>query len=207
MNTEHEQRPTVHSLEWQTSIHTGRLKKKKKKKKTSWPVVRKRTIPTERPLLAAEVSANFSGEGVTWSAQRIPTDVNLSFLDRSRYSLEIAPKLSSRGWVDPVPDPLLRKYGSVRNRTRDLWICRQKLWPLDHRGGPYWQIHTTFVRKTSLLWKHKYVKNSIYTLRVWESKNGQLRESQKEERTGERRETITWAHRRKIPVHKLSIRH
>jgi hypothetical protein len=38
--------------------------------------------------------------------------------------------------VDPVPDPLrLRKYGSAGNRTRDLWICRQKLWPLDHRGG------------------------------------------------------------------------
>jgi hypothetical protein len=38
--------------------------------------------------------------------------------------------------VDPVPDPLLlTKSGRARNRTRDLWICRQKLWPLDHRGG------------------------------------------------------------------------
>jgi hypothetical protein len=36
-------------------------------------------------------------EGVAWSAQRIPTAVNLSFLDRSRYFLEIAPQLSSRG--------------------------------------------------------------------------------------------------------------
>jgi hypothetical protein len=34
--------------------------------------------------------------------------------------------------VDPVPDPLLlRKSGSAGNRTQDLWICRQKLWPLD----------------------------------------------------------------------------
>jgi hypothetical protein len=38
--------------------------------------------------------------------------------------------------VDPVPDlPLLRKSGSAGNRTRDLWICSQKLWPLHHRGG------------------------------------------------------------------------
>jgi hypothetical protein len=38
--------------------------------------------------------------------------------------------------VDPVPDALLlRKPGSAGNGTRDLWICSQKLWPLDHRGG------------------------------------------------------------------------
>jgi hypothetical protein len=30
-------------------------------KKTPWPVVRKRTIPTERPSLVGEVSANFYG--------------------------------------------------------------------------------------------------------------------------------------------------
>jgi hypothetical protein len=34
----------------------------------------KQTIPTERPPLAGEVSANFLWiEGVAWSAQRIPT--------------------------------------------------------------------------------------------------------------------------------------
>jgi hypothetical protein len=38
--------------------------------------------------------------------------------------------------MDPVPDPLLlRKYGSAVNRTRDLWVSSQELWPLDHRGG------------------------------------------------------------------------
>jgi hypothetical protein len=38
--------------------------------------------------------------------------------------------------VDAVPDPLLlRKSGNAGNRTRDLWICSQELWPLDHRGG------------------------------------------------------------------------
>jgi hypothetical protein len=56
-------------------------------------IVRKRTIPTERPPLVGEVSANFA-----WSAQRIPTFVNLSFLDRSRYLfIQVTPQLSSRG--------------------------------------------------------------------------------------------------------------
>jgi hypothetical protein len=49
---------------------------------------------------------------------------------------QVAPQLYSRGWVDPVPDPLLlRKSGSAGNLTRDLWICSQKLWSLDNRGG------------------------------------------------------------------------
>ena len=43
--------------------------------------------------------------------------------------------------MDPVPDPLLlRKSGSAGNRSRDLCICSQKLWPLDHRGGHLWNI-------------------------------------------------------------------
>jgi len=37
---------------------------------------------------------------------------------------------------NPVPDPLLlRKSGSAWDRTRDLCICSQKLWPIDNRGG------------------------------------------------------------------------
>jgi len=55
------------------------------------------------------------------------------------YFIQVAPQLTSqgsRGWVHPVPDPMpLRKSGSAGNRTRDLCICSQKLWPLDHRGG------------------------------------------------------------------------
>ena len=50
--------------------------------------------------------------------------------------------------MDPVPDPLLlRKSGSAGNRTRDLCICSQKLWPLDHRGG----LHCTLL--------HRYIHN------------------------------------------------
>jgi hypothetical protein len=44
----------------------------------------------------------------------------IRFLDRSRYYFfQVATQLYSRGWVDPVPDPLLlRKSGSEGNRTR-----------------------------------------------------------------------------------------
>jgi hypothetical protein len=38
--------------------------------------------------------------------------------------------------VDSIPDPLvLRKPVSARNRTQDLWIWSQELWPLDHNGS------------------------------------------------------------------------
>jgi hypothetical protein len=101
-------------------------------------VVRNRNIPTERPPLVGEVSANLLRvEGVAWSAQRIPTADNLGFLDRSRYFfIQVAPKLSSWGWVDPV----LSKFGRAGNRTQDFWICSEKFWPLDYRGG-LWRQH------------------------------------------------------------------
>jgi hypothetical protein len=51
-------------------------------KTNSVALVRKRTVPTERPPPVGEVSANYLRiEGVAWSAQRIPTAVNLGFLD------------------------------------------------------------------------------------------------------------------------------
>jgi hypothetical protein len=55
-----------------------------------------------------------------------PTAVNLSFLDRSRYfSFKYPLIYPHRGWVDPVPDPLLlRKSGSAGDQTLYLWVCR-----------------------------------------------------------------------------------
>jgi hypothetical protein len=59
------------------------------------------------------------------------TVVNLSFLDRSRYFFKYLLIYPHKGWVDPVPDPLLlRKSGIAGNRTRDLCVCNQELWPL-----------------------------------------------------------------------------
>jgi len=58
------------------------------RKKNSVALVRERTIPTEQPPPVGEVTPTFGNRrGVTWSAQRFPTAVNLCFLDRSRYFL------------------------------------------------------------------------------------------------------------------------
>jgi hypothetical protein len=100
-------------------------------------LVRKRTIPTDRPPLVGNLSANFCGRGCCVVSATNSHGVNLGFLDQSRYFfIQVAPQLSSRGWVHPVPDPLLlKKSGRAGNRTHDIRICIQKLWSLNHRGG------------------------------------------------------------------------
>jgi hypothetical protein len=51
-------------------------------------LVRERTIPTERPPLVGEVSANFCGyRGVAWSVRRIPYGRNLGFPDLAQEHL------------------------------------------------------------------------------------------------------------------------
>jgi hypothetical protein len=45
----------------------------------------------------------------------------LGFLDRSRYFFfQVAPQLYTRGWVDPVPDPLLLRKSGSRESNSDL---------------------------------------------------------------------------------------
>jgi hypothetical protein len=67
-----------------------------------------------------------------------PTVVNLSFLEQSHYfSFKKFLIYAHEGWVYSIPDPLLlRKFGSAKNQSQDLWVSSQELWPLDHRGGP-----------------------------------------------------------------------
>jgi hypothetical protein len=91
---------------------------------------------SDRCLLAKIVST-FADRGCHVVSVTDPYGRILGFLDRSRYFFfQVAPQLYSRGWVDPVPDTLLpRKSGSASNRIRDLWICSQGLWPLDHRAA------------------------------------------------------------------------
>ena len=85
-------------------------------------------------------------------------------------------QLTSRGWVDPVPDPLLRKSGSAGNRTRDLCICSQKLWPLDHRGGRWMSnvclivaLHWDWVSESNnfVFIPKPYLQESILCLRIF----------------------------------------
>jgi hypothetical protein len=80
----------------------------------------------------------------------------LDFLDRSRYyCFQVAPQLHSRGWVDPVADPLLF-FCSADNRTRDLRIFSQELWPLDHRGGPRNRVAQLYLRALGSLYVASY---------------------------------------------------
>jgi hypothetical protein len=81
--------------------------------------IRERTIPSDRRLLAKLVPT-FVDRGCHVVRMTHPYGHILGFLDRSRYYFfQVAPQLYSRGWVDPVPDPLLlRESGSAGNRTR-----------------------------------------------------------------------------------------
>jgi hypothetical protein len=97
--------------------------------------VRERPILTEWPRLSVTSVPTFEDRGCYVVSVTDPYGRILGFLDGSHYFLfKVAPQLYSRGWVDPVPDPLLlKKSGSARESNRDLWICSQELWPLDHR--------------------------------------------------------------------------
>ena len=48
-------------------------------------------------------------QGALWlAAKRLSLNLNLSFLNRiSLLLILVATQLSSRGWVDPFPDPIL----------------------------------------------------------------------------------------------------
>jgi hypothetical protein len=77
--------------------------------------------PSDRRL-SAKLVQTFADWGCRVVSVTDPYGRILGFLDRSHYFLfQIDLRLYSRGWVDPVPHPLLlRKSGSTGNRTR---IC------------------------------------------------------------------------------------
>ena len=46
--------------------------------------------------------------GALWLAKRLSLNLNFSFLNRiSLLLIQVATQLSSRDWMDPVPDPIL----------------------------------------------------------------------------------------------------
>jgi hypothetical protein len=89
-----------------------------------------------------------------------------NFLDQSRYfSIQVAPQLSSRGWVDTTQDPLLlRKSGNAGNRTRDLYICSQEHWPLDHNIKNKKKVQKNWVplEPPEIIQNHKTVYSFMY---------------------------------------------
>jgi hypothetical protein len=73
--------------------------------------------PCDRHL--AKLLPTFADRGCHMISVTGPYGRIIDFLDRSRYFFfQVAPQWNSRGWVDPVPDILLRKSCSAGNRTR-----------------------------------------------------------------------------------------
>jgi hypothetical protein len=102
-------------------------------------LISERTIPVEHRRLLAKLVSTFTDRQYFVVST---TDLHgriLGFLDRSRYLLlQVPPQLYSRGWVDPVPDPLLlRLYYSAGNRIWNLWICSQEIWPSVARNSDH----------------------------------------------------------------------
>jgi hypothetical protein len=107
---------------------------------TPWPESASEICRLSERRLSAKLVPNFVDRGCHVVRAMNPHGSILKFLYQSRYCFfQVAPRLYSQGWIYPVPDPvLLRKSASARNRTQDLWLCSQELWPLDHRWGPIW---------------------------------------------------------------------
>jgi hypothetical protein len=98
-------------------------------------------------LLLAELVPTFEDRGCHVVSVKDHYDPILSFLDRSHYFFfQVAPKLYSRGWVDPVPDPLLlRKSGSAENRTQTSGsVARNSDWNLNFE---FFIVHFNLTRK------------------------------------------------------------
>jgi hypothetical protein len=75
--------------------------------------------PSDRRLSAKLVPA-FADRACHVVSVTDPYGHVLGFLNQSRYFFfQVVPELYSRGWVDPLPDPLvLRNSGSAGNRSR-----------------------------------------------------------------------------------------
>jgi hypothetical protein len=107
-----------------------------RQKQTPWPLVRKRTIQTERSQRPSKLMPTFAGRGscvVNTSdpygrESLISRAEQLFFLSCS--SSIILTKLSG-------PRSTTTAYQKMWNRSGDLWICSQEFWPLDYRGGHF----------------------------------------------------------------------
>jgi hypothetical protein len=117
----------------------------------------------------------------------IPYGCNLGFLDRSRYNFfQVAPQFYSRGWVDPVPHPLLlrkfinagyRRTQTIRTQRRscayvplaEIIGCFDRWWPCiydAHKSCNNLQKNLNF-QSFSMI-PHALPRNNVY---VWEQRS------------------------------------
>jgi hypothetical protein len=97
--------------------------------------------------LSAKLVPTFADRGCHVARVTNPYGRILSFLDRSRYFFfQVAPQLYSRGWVDPVPDPLLlRKSSSAGNRTQTSGLLKISYTnkTVIHNFFCFWRVRNT----------------------------------------------------------------
>jgi hypothetical protein len=92
----------------------------KLRNETSWPESVSELYRLSDGRLSAKLVSTFADRVCYVVSVTDPSGRILGFLDRSSYFFfQIAPQLHWWSWVDPVPDPLLRKSGSAGNRTRN----------------------------------------------------------------------------------------
>jgi hypothetical protein len=89
-----------------------------KQKQTQWSESASELYRRSDRRLSAKWLPTFADRGCHVVSVTDPYGRILGFLER-RLFFQVAPQLYSRGWVDPVPDPLrFIKSGSAGNRTR-----------------------------------------------------------------------------------------
>jgi hypothetical protein len=106
------------------------------KPEAPWPESASSLYRPSHRRLSVKLMWIFSDRGSRVVSATEPRGRILGFIDRRRYCfLQVAPQLHSRGWVDPVTDPLLlRKSRSAGNRTRASGpVARNS----DHRGDHF----------------------------------------------------------------------
>jgi hypothetical protein len=97
------------------------------KEQIPWPESSSELYRPSNCRFSAKLVPTFADTGCHVVSVTDPYGRNLGFLHRSRYFFfQEAPRLYSRGWADPVLDPiLLRKSDSAGNWTRTSEsICR-----------------------------------------------------------------------------------
>jgi hypothetical protein len=113
--------------------------------------VSERTKPTERPPLVGELMSNVADRWCHVVSVTVPYGRILGFSRQEPLLFyQVAPQLYSRGWVDPVRDPLLlRKFVSAGNRTRTSGSVARNS---DHQTteAVYFLLHNIYKFRTYL---------------------------------------------------------
>jgi hypothetical protein len=80
--------------------------------------------PSDRRM-SAKLVTTFADGGCRVVNATDPHGRILGFLDRSRYYIfQVAPQLYSRGWVEPIPDPLHLRKSNGNNTIINITVLR-----------------------------------------------------------------------------------